>query len=147
MTLYFVHLDCPGHLYHGPDQKGKKRFQGKETAGCVPLGHRREIPQPQNQPIPQPQEVWSDLCRIPVCLPGSLPPDLYSACYLQVNAAELWSPQTQTWTTMASMHTPREYHGTAILLPEGRSARDQFLLGYTGWREHQQCRTDPNPRR
>jgi hypothetical protein len=37
-----------------------------------------------------------------------------------VYAAELWSPQIQTWTTMASMHTPREYHGTAILLPDGR---------------------------
>jgi hypothetical protein len=37
-----------------------------------------------------------------------------------VYAAELWSQQTQTWTTMSSMHTPREYHGTAILLPDGR---------------------------
>lgn len=37
-----------------------------------------------------------------------------------VYAAELWSPQTQTWTTMAAMHTPREYHGTALLLPDGR---------------------------
>jgi hypothetical protein len=31
-----------------------------------------------------------------------------------IYAAELWSPQTQSWTTMASMHTPREYHGTAL---------------------------------
>jgi hypothetical protein len=37
-----------------------------------------------------------------------------------VYAAELWSPQTQTWTTVASMHTPREYHSTALLLPDGR---------------------------
>jgi hypothetical protein len=37
-----------------------------------------------------------------------------------VYAAELWSPQTETWTTMASMHTPREYHSTALLLPDGR---------------------------
>ena len=37
-----------------------------------------------------------------------------------VYTAELWSPQTKTWTTMASMHTPREYHGTALLLPDGR---------------------------
>ncbi|GGA59890.1 hypothetical protein GCM10011507_09290 [Edaphobacter acidisoli] len=37
-----------------------------------------------------------------------------------VYAAELWSPSTQTWSTMASMHTPREYHGTALLLPDGR---------------------------
>jgi hypothetical protein len=37
-----------------------------------------------------------------------------------VYAAELWSPQTKVWTTMASMRTPREYHGTALLLPDGR---------------------------
>jgi hypothetical protein len=37
-----------------------------------------------------------------------------------VYAAELWSPQTQTWRTMSSMQTPREYHGTALLLPDGR---------------------------
>jgi hypothetical protein len=37
-----------------------------------------------------------------------------------VYAAELWSPQTQSWTTMAAMHTPREYHATAILLPDAR---------------------------
>ena len=37
-----------------------------------------------------------------------------------VYPAELWSPTTQTWTTMASMHTPREYHSTAVLLPDGR---------------------------
>jgi hypothetical protein len=37
-----------------------------------------------------------------------------------VYPAELWSPTTASWTTMASMHTPREYHGTALLLPDGR---------------------------
>src|SRR5262249_19210661 len=39
-----------------------------------------------------------------------------------VNSAELWSPVTQTWTTMASMVTPRLYHSTALLLPDGRVA-------------------------
>jgi hypothetical protein len=37
-----------------------------------------------------------------------------------VYSAELWSPQTQTWATMAAMKTPREYHSTALLLPDGR---------------------------
>ena len=37
-----------------------------------------------------------------------------------VYAAELWLPQSKTWSTMAAMHTPREYHGTALLLPDGR---------------------------
>jgi fibronectin type 3 domain-containing protein len=34
--------------------------------------------------------------------------------------AELWSPATETWTTMARMQTPRMYHSTALLLPDGR---------------------------
>jgi chitodextrinase len=37
-----------------------------------------------------------------------------------VFAAELWSPATETWTTMSSMQTPRLYHGTALLLPDAR---------------------------
>ncbi len=37
-----------------------------------------------------------------------------------VYPAELWSPQSQTWTSMAAMHTPREYHATALLLPDAR---------------------------
>ena len=34
--------------------------------------------------------------------------------------AELWSPQTETWSTMARMQVPRLYHSTALLLPDGR---------------------------
>lgn len=37
-----------------------------------------------------------------------------------VYAAELWSPVTQTWTTLASMSAPRLYHSEALLLPDGR---------------------------
>jgi hypothetical protein len=37
-----------------------------------------------------------------------------------VKAAEMWSPVTETWTTMASMQKPRLYHSTALLLPDGR---------------------------
>jgi hypothetical protein len=33
---------------------------------------------------------------------------------------ELWSPVTQTWTTLASMNAPRLYHSGALLLPDGR---------------------------
>jgi hypothetical protein len=37
-----------------------------------------------------------------------------------VYEAELWSPVTETWTTMAPMQIPRLYHSTALLLPDGR---------------------------
>ena len=34
--------------------------------------------------------------------------------------AEIWSPASETWTTMARMQNARLYHGTSILLPDGR---------------------------
>ena len=37
-----------------------------------------------------------------------------------VYAAELWNPVTETWSTLAAMQTPRSYHSTAALLPDGR---------------------------
>jgi hypothetical protein len=33
---------------------------------------------------------------------------------------ELWDPVTENWTLMATMPTPRIYHATAVLLPDGR---------------------------
>jgi hypothetical protein len=37
-----------------------------------------------------------------------------------VYPAELWSPATGKWTTLASMQVTRQYHSTALLLPDGR---------------------------
>jgi len=37
-----------------------------------------------------------------------------------VLAAEIWSPVTKTWSTLASMQTGRLYHGTSVLLLDGR---------------------------
>jgi hypothetical protein len=37
-----------------------------------------------------------------------------------VRAAEIWNPTTGTWTTLASNAVTRTYHGTSILLPDGR---------------------------
>ena len=37
-----------------------------------------------------------------------------------VLAAELWSPATETWRTLAAAAVPRLYHSTALLLPDGR---------------------------
>jgi galactose oxidase-like protein/Calx-beta domain-containing protein/Kelch motif protein len=34
--------------------------------------------------------------------------------------AELWDPQTRTWTTLPAMQVTRGYHSTALLLPDGR---------------------------
>jgi hypothetical protein len=37
-----------------------------------------------------------------------------------VYEAELWSPSTETWTTLPRMQRPRLYHSTALLLADGR---------------------------
>jgi hypothetical protein len=37
-----------------------------------------------------------------------------------VHAAELWDPQTEQWTTLASNQIVRIYHSTTILLPDAR---------------------------
>ena len=34
--------------------------------------------------------------------------------------AEIWNPDTETWTTVASLSDGRLYHSTALLLPDGR---------------------------
>jgi len=35
-------------------------------------------------------------------------------------SAELWSPVTETWTTLSSMQKPRLYHSGALLMPDAR---------------------------
>ncbi|MGQ0600335.1 MAG: galactose oxidase-like domain-containing protein [Anaerolineales bacterium] len=37
-----------------------------------------------------------------------------------VTTTELWNPETETWTTLASQQRARLYHSTAWLLPDGR---------------------------
>jgi hypothetical protein len=37
-----------------------------------------------------------------------------------VKSAELWNPVSETWSTMAAETSIRVYHGTALLLPDGR---------------------------
>ncbi len=37
-----------------------------------------------------------------------------------LHTAEIWNPQTETWTTLAANTVNRLYHGTALLLPDGR---------------------------
>jgi hypothetical protein len=34
--------------------------------------------------------------------------------------AEIFDPNTETWTTLAAQQVPRMYHSTAVLLPDGR---------------------------
>ncbi|MCP5556200.1 MAG: DUF1929 domain-containing protein [Verrucomicrobiaceae bacterium] len=37
-----------------------------------------------------------------------------------VMPCEIWNPKTRAWRTVASISVPRNYHSTALLLPDGR---------------------------
>ncbi|WP_419212335.1 AbfB domain-containing protein [Maribacter sp. X9] len=39
---------------------------------------------------------------------------------LATNKVEIWNPDTNTWTVGAEMERNRQYHSTAVLLPDGR---------------------------
>lgn len=47
-------------------------------------------------------------------------PEGWAQFSLPVKPAELWDPTTNTWTTLASLTSPRSYHAVALLLPDGR---------------------------
>ena len=51
--------------------------------------------------------------------------------------AEMWSPSSGTWSTMARMQTPRLYHSIGLLLPDGR------VLVSGGGRENGLTAPDP----
>jgi hypothetical protein len=51
--------------------------------------------------------------------------------------AELWSPSSKTWTTLAREQIPRLYHSTALLLPDAR------VLVAGGGREAERSQPDP----
>jgi len=61
------------------------------------------------------------------------PADFSKAVY----EAELWSPTSMTWTTMARAQIPRLYHSTALLLPDAR------VLVAGGGRQNGRSQPDP----
>ena len=67
--------------------------------------------------------IWHNLTVLPdgnvLVTGGSQTTDLFNLDAASL-AAEMWSPVTETWTTMASGQFPRFYHSGALLLPDGR---------------------------
>ena len=65
---------------------------------------------------------WTDLVLLPdgkvLLVGGATATGWASEC--AVHAAELWDPDTETWSTMASTARPRMYHASSLLLADGR---------------------------
>jgi hypothetical protein len=55
-----------------------------------------------------------------VLVVGGLSGTLFNDLSTAVHPAEIWSPATGAWTTLASNTINRGYHTSAILLPDGR---------------------------
>jgi hypothetical protein len=55
-----------------------------------------------------------------VLVTGGLSGTAFNNLTTAVHAAELWSPATGQWTTLASNIVSRGYHSTSLLLPDGR---------------------------
>jgi hypothetical protein len=50
---------------------------------------------------------------------GATTSDVYNTA-AAVKTAELWNPDTETFSSLAAMSEPRLYHSTSLLLPDGR---------------------------
>jgi chitodextrinase len=55
-----------------------------------------------------------------VLVTGGGPDSASTAVQNAILPAEIWSPDTETWRIVASMHGPRLYHSLALLMPDGR---------------------------
>ena len=91
--------------------RARRRHQRRDAAG---LEHGADGLRP---PSAQPHRARRrDSARNGRQLVGASLVDLNAGVY----AAELWSPATGQWRTLAAMQITRQYHSTALLLPDGR---------------------------
>ena len=76
----------------------------------------------QTAPMALPR-VWHNLTVLPdgnvLVTGGGQTVDQFNLAAASLEA-EMWSPTTETWTTMATSQVPRFYHSVATLLPDGR---------------------------
>jgi hypothetical protein len=76
----------------------------------------------QTAPMAFPR-IWHNMTVLPdgnvLVTGGGQTADEYNVAAASL-AAEMWSPATETWTTMATSQVPRFYHSVATLLPDGR---------------------------
>jgi len=54
-----------------------------------------------------------------------------------IYAPEMWDPATDTWTELADMSIPRNYHSVALMLPDGRVFSAGGGLSYNDATNHQ----------
>jgi hypothetical protein len=74
----------------------------------------------QSMAFPRAYHYLTSLPDGSVLLTGGGPTTAATDTANAIRQAELWSPATETWTTLASMNAPRLYHSIALLMPDGR---------------------------
>ena len=104
-----------------PDFKGSLAYNATNRTAVIDM----------NQPSPQWRETspmafpraYHNLTLLPdgtVLASGGLTISDGIDLTKSVLPAEIWNPDTQAWTTVASEQIGRGYHSTALLLPDGR---------------------------
>jgi hypothetical protein len=107
--------------YGNPDYYGANTYQATARTAVIDMG----------QPNPQWRETapmsfartYQNMTMLPdgtVLASGGMSTSDGVDLTKAVLPAEIWNPATETWKTVASLTVGREYHSTALLLPDGR---------------------------
>jgi hypothetical protein len=107
--------------YSNPDYYGANTYQATARTAVIDMG----------QPNPQWRETapmnfartYQNMTMLPdgtVLASGGMSTSDGVDLSKAVLPAEIWNPSTETWRTVASLTVGREYHSTALLLPDGR---------------------------
>ncbi|MGZ4411105.1 MAG: galactose oxidase-like domain-containing protein [Gaiellaceae bacterium] len=107
--------------YSNPDYFGSSTYQASPQTAVIDMSQANPTWR-QTAPMSFPR-TYQNMTLLPdgtVLASGGMTTSDGVDLTKAVLPAEIWNPTTETWTTVASLTTGREYHSTALLLPDGR---------------------------
>ena len=107
--------------YSNPDYYGSSTYQATARTAVIDMSQPNPTWQ-ETAPMNYPR-TYQNLTLLPdgsVLASGGMTTSDGVDLTKAVLPAEIWDPTTMTWKTVASLSTGREYHSTALLLPDGR---------------------------
>ncbi len=135
----FLDISGSGAWTNGPTRLGGSREYGSavmyDDGKILYAGGNRTVNTAETIDLntPSPQWQWTgsmafarrhlNLTVLPtgeVLATGGVGGTTFNDVSAGVHAAELWDPDTGTWTTLASSSVTRGYHASSLLLPDGR---------------------------